>query len=385
MSDALAFVRLGRTHGVGSVAFRRLMGRYADPNRALEALPDLARAGGSASLTPFPREEAEREIAAATRLGGTFLFLGQPGYPVLLALLDDAPPILTIQGDPAVFAAPTVAIVGSRNASSNGSTLAHSLAAELAGRGTAIVSGMARGIDTAAHEGALTAGRTIACVAGGLDQPYPPENAALQARIAGGGGCVVAEAPLGTAPMARHFPKRNRVIAGLSLGVLVVEAAARSGSLITARVAQDADRELFAVPGSPLDPRCRGSNGLIRDGAHLVETAADVLDHLPDDPRREGLGRVPMFRRNNAAGFDEPAADWIAPDPATDFVALQVRLLELMGPSPTSVDDLVRRCQFSAAAVQSVLLELELAGRVEMLPGNRAALLIEPEVHHLRP
>ena len=210
----------------------------------------------------------------------------------------------------------------------------------------------------------------MAAIASGIDIAYPAENKDLQRRVAEG-GAVVAEAPLGTAPQARHFPRRNRVIAGLSLGVVVVEAAPQSGSLITARIAQDEGREVFAVPGSPLDPRCRGSNDLIRSGAHLTESAADVLADLPDHPTRQGLARSPMFARGQPPGMAEPPADFGAvPDPD----AVRRRVMDLLSHSPTAVDDLVRRCQFSASAVLAALLELELAGRVEMLPGNAAAL-----------
>jgi DNA processing protein len=213
-------------------------------------------------------------------------------------------------------------------------------------------------------------------VAGGLDVPYPPEHAGLQRRIAEA-GAVVTEAPLGTAPQARHFPRRNRIIAGLALGVIVVEAALRSGSLITARLAQDAGRELFAVPGSPLDPRSRGANELIRQGAHLTETAQDVLDNLPDHPTRQGLARDPLFARGNP-GLFETAPDWQEPpEHPPDLPGARTQVVELLGTSPTTVDDIVRRCQFSAAAVMAALLELELAGRIETLPGSRVALLPE--------
>jgi DNA processing protein len=239
----------------------------------------------------------------------------------------------------------------------------------------AVVSGLARGIDAAAHAGALSAGRTVAAVAGGLDVPYPPEHADLQAKIATA-GAVIAEAPLGTAPAARHFPRRNRIIAGLSLGVVVIEAAPRSGSLITARLAQEAGRELFAVPGSPLDPRSRGSNDLIRQGAHLTETVADVLANLPDHPLRQGLSRDPLFVRGPVPGVAEPGQKPIEqPEPAPEMARARTQVIDLLGPSPCSVDDLVRRCQFSAATIMVVLLEMELAGRVQTLPGNRVALL----------
>jgi DNA processing protein len=290
-------------------------------------------------------------------------------------LLDDAPPAIMVLGDPAALSGRSVALVGGRNASANGQRMAENLAAELA-RIVIVVSGLARGIDAAAHTGALLTGRTVAAVAGGLDVPYPPEHADLQRRIAET-GAVVTEAPLGTAPQARHFPRRNRIIAGLSLGVIVVDAALRSGSLITARLAQDAGRELFAVPGSPLDPRSRGANDLIRQGAHLTETAQDVLDNLPDHPLREGLARDPLFVQGTS-GLSEPAPDWQEPqeDPA-DLARARTQVVDLLSTSATAVDDVARRCQFSAAAILAVLLELELAGRIETLPGGRVALLPE--------
>jgi DNA processing protein len=254
--------------------------------------------------------------------------------------------------------------------------MAENLAADLA-RTLVVISGLARGIDAAAHIGAMQTGRTIAAVAGGLDVPYPPEHADLQRRIAES-GAVVTEAPLGTAPQARHFPRRNRIIAGLALGVVVVEAALRSGSLITARLAQEAGRELFAVPGSPLDPRSRGANDLIRQGAHLTETAQDVLDNLPDHPSREGLARDPLFAHDMPSGLAEPPPAWQEPiESAADLSRARQQVIDLLGTSPTAVDEVVRRCQFSAAAVMAVMLELELAGRIETLPGSRVALLPE--------
>jgi DNA processing protein len=255
--------------------------------------------------------------------------------------------------------------------------MAECLAADLA-RSLVVVSGLARGIDAAAHTGALQTGHTVAAVAGGLDMPYPPEHADLQRRIAES-GAVVSEAALGTAPQARHFPRRNRIIAGLSLDVVVVEAALRSGSLITARLAQEAGRELFAVPGSPLDPRSRGANDLIREGAHLTETAADVLENLPDHPQREGLSRDPLFARGTIPGVAEAPTKWEEPTEAPiDLLNTRRQVIDLLGTSPTAVDEVVRRCQFSAAAVMAVLLELELAGRIQTLPGSRVALLLEP-------
>ena len=380
MTDTIDRIRLVRAEGVGPVVYRRLMRRYRTPAAALDALPGLARAGGRATPPRIPTiPEAERELAALTKLGAKLLFVDDADYPPLLALLDDAPSMIAVLGDTALLAQRSAALVGGRNASINGIRIAEALGADLARAGLCVVSGLARGIDAAAHAGALRDGRTVAVVAGGLDIPYPPENADLQARIAAE-GVVVAESPLGTAPQARHFPRRNRIIAGLALGVVVVEAALRSGSLITARLAQEAGREVFAVPGSPLDPRCRGSNDLIRQGAKLVETAEDVLNDLPDSPLREGLSRLPLFARGApptglAEDPSEPPADPAAPGGAA---GVSQQVLEKLGYSPTLVDEVVRRCQFSAASVLGALLELELAGRVQSLPGNRVARLAGP-------
>jgi DNA processing protein len=376
-ADAIDRLRLARTEGVGPVAYRRLLARYGSATAALDALPGLARAGGRPSPQALPSpDDAMRELRGLARLGARMVFAGEPDYPPLLALLDDAPAAIAVLGDPALLANRAIALVGGRNASANGQRMAENLAAELA-RSLVVVSGLARGIDAAAHSGAMQTGRTVAAVAGGLDMPYPPEHADLQRRIAES-GAVVTEAPLGTAPQARHFPRRNRIIAGLALGVVVVEAALRSGSLITARLAQEAGRELFAVPGSPLDPRSRGANDLIRQGAYLVETAQDVLDNLPDHPSREGLARDPLFARSTPPGVAEPLETWGEPtESAADLAKTRRQVIDLLGSSPTAVDDVVRRCQFSAAAVMAALLELELAGRIETLPGSRVALLPE--------
>ncbi len=376
-ADTIDRLRLARAEGIGPVSYRRLLDRYGSAALALEALPALARTGGRQAPLDVPSpDEAADELQAIARLGARVMFVGQPDYPPLLALLDDAPPVIMVLGDPTVLSERAVALVGGRNASANGQRMAEALAADLA-YSLVVVSGLARGIDAAAHIGALRTGRTVAAVAGGLDVPYPPEHAELQRRIAAS-GAVITEAPLGTAPQARHFPRRNRIIAGLSLGVVVVEAALRSGSLITARLAQEAGRELFAVPGSPLDPRSRGGNDLIRQGAHVTETAEDVLENLPDHPQREGLGRVPLFAHGSIQGASEPPSTWQEPDEsATEMAKARLQVLELIGTSPTAVDDVVRHCQFSIAAVMAVLLELELAGRIETLPGSRVALLLD--------
>ena len=373
----LTKLRIIRTQGVGPLTYQRLMARHPDPAEALDALPALAHAGGRASFDIHPIAAAERELAALHRLGARALFLGDDDYPTLLTLLPDPPPMLAILGDIRLLRSTrSVGIVGARNASANGMRMAEALGTDLASRGIVVVSGMARGIDAAAHQGAMAIGHTIAAVAGGLDHPYPPEHAKLQAQIAER-GAVVAEAPLGTAPQSRHFPRRNRIIAGLSLGLVVVEAALRSGSLITATLAQDADREIFAVPGSPLDPRCHGSNDLIRQGAHLTEGAGDVLAHLPDHPGRRGLGREPLFAAGAPDGFAEPAAAApIPPDPPpAELARIRARVIELLGPAPTDIDEVIRRSQFPPSAIMAALSQLELALRIEIVPGNRAMLL----------
>jgi DNA processing protein len=376
-AETLDRLRLARTDGVGPVAYRRLMARYDTASEALGALPMLARAGGRSSPPAIPtRADAERERAALDRLGARLIFAGTQDYPGLLALLDDAPALLAVHGDAALLSATAVAVVGGRNASANGQRMAESLAAELA-QSLVVVSGLARGIDAAAHKGALSTGKTVAAIAGGLDIPYPPEHADLQRRIAES-GAVVTEAAIGTSPQARHFPRRNRIIAGLALGVVVVEAAMRSGSLITARLAQEAGRELFAVPGSPLDPRSHGTNDLIRQGAHITESAADVLDNLPDHPLREGLSRFPLFVHGPPPGAAESPPTWEEPgESSSELLKTRMQVLDLLDASPTAVDDVIRRCQFSSAAVMAVLLELELAGRIQTLPGSRVALLPE--------
>jgi DNA processing protein len=355
-------LRLARSESVGPITYRRLLEQFADPADALAALPELARAGGRAGPLRVPEErETEREFLRLSRLGGRFLFLGDENYPKYLAELPDAPPVLAVLGDVALLAARCIGIVGARNASGAGLRFAEQLAAELSAQ-LVVVSGLARGIDAAAHTGAMRTGKTIAVIAGGLDMPYPPENAALQQRIAEA-GAVVAEAPLGTAPVAKHFPKRNRIIAGLSLGLVVIEAAARSGSLLTARVANDAGREIFAVPGAPLDPRSTGGNELIRQGAHLTECAADVFSALPDH-----IGA----REKTLPGFRETKRGWEQPpDSATAIATARAAAPSLIGAAGLDVDELARRCQLSMAAMQAVILELELGGMVETLPGGR--------------
>ena len=357
-SEALARLRLARTDGIGPATFRRLLERCRTAEAALEALPALS-ARRAVPFRPPSAAAIAREMEEVEGMGGRFLFWGEPDYPPLLALLEDPPIAIAVIGDPALLRARQVAVVGARNASTLGRRLAGELAESLVAAGLVVTSGLARGIDGAAHLGALRVGPTVAVIPGGLDRAYPPEHTELQSIIAER-GAVVAEAPLGTAPIARHFPRRNRIIAGLSLGVVVVEAALRSGTLMTANLALEAGREVFAVPGSPLDPRCAGSNDLLRQGAHLTERAADVLEHLPDAPRQ-----APLFRRT------APAPVSVAVPPPGELPAAAAELLDLIGSSPVAVDELVRACHLSSAAVQAALLELELDGRIETLPGNR--------------
>jgi DNA processing protein len=364
--ERLDWLRLIRTEQVGRVTFFQLLQRFGSASAALEALPALARRGGrDRGIVLFPRAQAQREIAEIDRLGGRLVAWGEALYPKALATLDDAPPLLTVLGRAELLQRPAVAVVGARNASASGRRFARDLAAELGRGGLVVVSGMARGIDAAAHEGALAAGTgTAAVVAGGADVVYPAENEGLYRRIVEE-GVVVAELPVGTEPQARHFPRRNRIISGASLGTVVVEAALRSGSLITARFALEQGREVFAVPGSPLDPRCRGANDLIRQGATLTESATDVIEHL--------RGAAGAFLAERAAPrFTAPAP---VPPSDSEVGTARAQVVELLGPTPVAVDELVRQCQLSAAVVATVLLELELAGRLERHPGNRVSLL----------
>jgi DNA processing protein len=319
-------------------------------------------------VTPVTRSDAEAELSALQRLGARLVCWGEPAYPNGLTAIEDAPPILTVLGRAELLGSPIVAVVGARNASANGRRFCRDLAAALGQGGIVVVSGLARGIDAAAHLGALETG-SVAVVAGGVDVVYPEENRGLHEALARE-GAIVAELPLGTEPQARHFPRRNRLISGMALGVVVVEAAARSGSLITARFALEQGRDVFAVPGSPLDPRCRGSNDLLRHGATLTEGAEDVLSHLGPQlahpappPRRPSLPPPPVM--------DWPPARTQAP--VADDAALEL-ITERLGPTPVAVDELVRQCHLSAAAVATLLLELELAGRVERHPGNLVSL-----------
>jgi DNA processing protein len=361
-SERLAWLRLIRSDNVGPVTFRALLARFRSAEAALMALPALAKKGGRRDFKVYPQGEAERELDALEAFGARLLCSCEADYPPLLAELEDAPPVLALKGHAHLAAKRTLGIVGARNASANGAAFARRIAAELGRHGLVVVSGLARGIDGAAHQGALSSG-TIAVVAGGIDVIYPPENRELHQRIAAE-GAVVAEAPFGAEPMARSFVIRNRIISGLSLGVLVIEAGAKSGSLHTARFAAEQGRDVMAVPGSPMDPRAKGSNGLLREGAALIETAEDVLEALG---RRRPLGE-PAGRDLSTQAIEQPSE--------SDVDAARLRVLGKLSPEPVEVDELLRQCQIGAPVVQTVLLELELAGRVRRHTGARVSLIV---------
>jgi DNA processing protein len=365
--ERLDWLRLARTETVGPVTFYALLRRFGSARAALDALPRLSR-----PVSAMSRRDAEAELTALDRLGASLVCWGEPDYPATLVAVEDAPPVLTVLGNPELLQAPTVAVIGARNASANGRRIARELAAGLGDEGVVVVSGMARGIDAAAHLGSLDTG-SVAVVAGGADIVYPEENRGLYDALCER-GVVVAELPLGTEPLARHFPRRNRIISGMARGIVVVEAAAKSGSLITARFALEQGREVFAVPGSPLDPRSRGCNDLLRNGATLTETAADILTQLgpllqreipaPRALARQMQPRLPLMTATPIL----PARPQISEDAALEL------LVEKLSPTPVAVDELVRQCHLSAASIATLLLELELAGRIERHPGNLVSL-----------
>ncbi len=355
--ERLERLRLIRSAQIGPVTYRALLSRFGSAAAAIQAIPDLAvRGGGRAPRLADPAIVA-REAERTAMLGASYLFLGEPGYPALLAEMETAPPALILRGDPALMARRCIGMVGARNASAAACRFARMLAEGLGREGVTVVSGLARGIDTAAHQGSLADG-TIGVIASGVDIAFPPENAALQEQIAIQ-GLLLAEQPPGTQPLARHFPSRNRIIAGLSVGTVVVEAAPRSGSLITARLAGEAGRDVMAVPGSPLDPRAQGCNQLIREGATLVQSVADILEAIgPLDAR--------MVRQQRLPFAEEPAGE---PGERDRRV-----VTGLLGPVPVAVDEIIRQSGIVPASVQMILLELELAGRLERHAGGRVSL-----------
>lgn len=351
--ELIAWARLARTPRIGAVTFHALIARNKTASAALEALPRLSR---THALTPPAADKIERELDALESIGARLIASCETDYPPLLAQLDASPPLLAVRGDASLAHKPTIAIVGAREASGAGLVLAERIAADLGEAGFVVVSGLARGVDAAAHKGALASG-TVAVLAGGLDHPYPPQNLKLHEALCER-GAVVSEAPLGTSPRARDFPRRNSIISGMSRAVVIIEAALRSGSLITARAAADQGRDVMAAPGSPLDPRARGANALIKQGATLVESAEDVIAALGD-------GAAPLRPRSIGPLFEERDA------PAVNGLAK--RVAKLLSPTPIHVNDLARLVDAPAGAVAAALMELEFEGAAASLPGGYAA------------
>jgi DNA processing protein len=364
-AQRLACLRLIRSDHVGPITFRELINHFGGAEPALAALPELSRRGGRAqAIRICHRATAEAELEAARRIGARPLFTIEPGYPPALAALDAPPPLLYVKGNAGHLARPMLAIVGARNGSAAGQKLARLFAARIGAAGFVIASGLARGIDAAAHEAALDTG-TVAVLAGGPDNVYPPEHEKLQGLIAER-GCLVTENPPGFVPRAQDFPRRNRIISGVAMGVLIVEASRRSGTLITARMAGEQGREVFAVPGHPLDPRAEGTNGLLKSGATLVTEPGDILSAL--GPQISGPSAAPS--RHPAAREPEtsavrPVPPAPAPDPPDLPEAGRARLLEALGPAPVDIDELARATGLAPRALQIALLELALAGRIE--------------------
>lgn len=358
-AEAFARIRLLRSPNIGPVSFRQLLRRFGNARAALDALPDLA-ARGKRAYRAAPQSRIEDEIAAVRKAGARYVFHDMADYPPMLAQIDAPPPILTMRGNLALAKRPCVAMVGARNASAAAVKLARDFAAALAGEGFTVVSGLARGIDGAAHTGGIRS--TIGVIASGIDITYPPEHTDLQERVAKEGLLIAEEAP-GTSPRGQLFPKRNRIIAGLAIGTLVVEAAPKSGSLITARLAGEMGREVMAIPGSPLEPRSEGCNKLIREGAVLVQSADDVVELL--------------------SGFDgQPRSTFREMQPAYDYeealdegVEESADIAGLLTLAPVSVDELIRQSGQSAGSVQMALLELEIAGLIQRHAGGRVSLL----------
>ncbi|TCP87184.1 DNA processing protein [Rhizobium sp. PP-CC-2G-626] len=366
----IAWLRLIRSDNVGPVTFRDLINHVGSAETALEMLPELSRRGGSTRAIRIATvAEAERELAIAARCGARFVGIGEPDYPAALRQIDGAPPLLAVKGRASTGTAPALGIVGARNASISGAKFAAMIARDVGRAGYTIISGLARGIDTAAHRASLDTG-TIAVLAGGIDKPYPPENVPLLDEITGGQGLAITEMPFGWEPRARDFPRRNRLIAGVALGLAVVEAASRSGSLITARYAADFGRLVFAVPGSPLDPRCHGTNGLLKDGAVVTTEARDILEALAP------LSRIDLFDQSQAreAENDVDLGTERRPVAALPGDLEREAIIDALGPTPVETDDIIRHTGFAASAVYLVLLELDLAGRLHRHPGGLVSL-----------
>ncbi len=362
----LAWLQLIRSDNIGPITFRELINQFGTAEAALDALPDLlARTGGKKSIRIATRSNAEREIDIAQRNGARFVGLGEPDYPHALKMSDAPPPMIAVKGAGECLTRHAVSIVGSRNSSLSGVKITRQIASEIGRCDFVIGSGLARGIDTAAHEASIETG-TIAVFAGGLDIIYPPENASLVDRILGGGGATISEMPFGWKPRAQDFPRRNRIVAGLALGLVVIEAAHRSGSLISARLANEMGRLVFAVPGSPLDPRCAGTNRLLKDGAILTTGGKDVLEALMPLTRTSGE-QAPYSLEEQEKG----SAAFQAPADESD----RSRIISALGPTPCEIDEIIRFTDISTPIVQLVLLELDLAGRLERHPGNMVSLV----------
>ena len=369
------WLRLARTPRIGPISFARLLARFGDAAAAIDALPDLARTSGSARPVIPSRAAAEAELETIDRAGVRLIANCETDFPHALACIPAPPPLILTMGRIELAHQPCCAMVGSRNASAAGLRLSRELAHGLGDAGITIVSGLARGIDGACHAGALGTG-TIAVLAGGLDYIYPPEHYELHHAIAEE-GLLVSEVALGTLPTARDFPRRNRLISGLSLGTLVIEAALKSGSLITARYAAEQGREVMAIPGSPLDPRARGTNQLLRDGAHLIETVEDVLSILASTPALQPPADLPGTPGLEDEALADLEPDWpelpadapeVEQDAPQDAPASRVRAL--LSPTPISADELARQAGIPSSLVQAIVLEMELNGEVEILPGG---------------
>jgi DNA processing protein len=362
----IAWLRLIRSDNVGPATFRDLINHCGSAENALAMLPELsARGGATRSIRIASIADAERELETARRHGARFLGIGEPDYPPALRQIDGAPPLLAVKGDLTTATRPSLGIVGSRNASISGAKFAAMIARDGGRAGYTVTSGLARGIDTAAHRASLDTG-TIAVLAGGLDHPYPPENIPLLQEITEGSGLAVSEMPFGWEPRARDFPRRNRLIAGISLGVVVVEAAERSGSLITARMAGDFGRLVFAVPGSPLDPRCHGTNGLLKQGAIVTTGSQDVLDALAP------LSQLDLFSDPMVEEPERSDGRMLPPDDDARSV-----IVSALGPTPVEIDDIIRHTGRSPSAVYLVLLELDLAGRLHRHAGGLVSIAME--------
>ena len=400
-TQRIDWLRLTRTESIGPLTFNALINRYGGASAALDALPALLKSRGKGDIRVTSRDEAERELEIAAKAGARFLALGEPEYPSLLRRIDAAPPLVAVRGRVEALRHPYVAIVGSRNASGVGRSFTEKLAKGLTEHGFGIASGLARGIDTRAHEASLGFA-TVAVLAGGLDRPYPPENVPLLERICEN-GVVLSEMPFGWEPRGRDFPRRNRIISGLAYATVVVEAARKSGSLISARFANEQGREVFAVPGSPLDPRAEGTNDLIRQGATLCASVEDVVRVLapmiaaPDlfggqlggeDPAAPSYRNQPMWDElllgedtvpsaSTRFAFEEPAlsADGLPDDHAPLLANTHDRVLDTLGPAPLEVDEIVRMSGVALRDVQAILLDLDMSGRIERHGGNRISLI----------